>query len=44
MLNKLKEWWTLDEAAEESSADNPLSALNENQRRKRGIFYTIIIA
>ena len=36
MLNRLKEWWTLDEVAEENSADNPLSALNDNQRRNTG--------
>ena len=36
MLNRLKEWWTLDEVAEENSADNPLSALNDNQRRNSG--------
>ena len=36
MLEKIKQWWTLDQEAEESSADNPLSALSDNQRRNTG--------
>ena len=31
--DKLKAWWTLDEAAEQSSADNPLAPLSDDQRR-----------
>lgn len=33
MLNKIKQWWTLDAAEEAESADNPLSPLTDNQRR-----------
>ena len=36
MLDRLKQWWTLDQAAEENSADNPLTALREDQRRNSG--------
>lgn len=30
---KLKAWWTLDERAEQESADNPLAPLSDDQRR-----------
>jgi len=30
---KLKAWWTLDEQAEQQSADNPLAPLSDDQRR-----------
>jgi len=30
---KLKAWWTLDEQAEQQSADNPLAPLSDSQRR-----------
>lgn len=33
MLNKIKQWWTLDAAEEANSADNPLAPLQANQRR-----------
>ena len=36
MLEKIKQWWTLDQVAEENSADNPLSALSDDQRRNTG--------
>ena len=36
MLEKIKQWWTLDQEAEENSADNPLSALSDDQRRNTG--------
>ncbi|MEL7297099.1 MAG: cytosine permease, partial [Pseudomonadota bacterium] len=31
--DKLADWWRLDEAQEQQSADNPLSALRPEQRR-----------
>ena len=36
MQEKLKDWWTLDQEAEQKSADNPLTALTDNQRRNAG--------
>ena len=36
MLKKLKTWWTLDQEAEKNSADNPLTALTDDQRRNSG--------
>jgi len=31
MLEKFKNWWTLDQEAEQNSADNPLTALTDDQ-------------
>ena len=31
MLEKLKKWSTLDHEAEKNSADNPITALSDNQ-------------
>ena len=36
MLQRLREWWTLDIEAEKNSADNPLTALSNEQRRNTG--------
>jgi cytosine permease len=36
MLDNLHAWWTLDRAAEEQSADNPLTPLRPEQRRGTG--------
>jgi cytosine permease len=36
MLERLRAWWTLDPAAELSSADNPLAPLRPEQRRGTG--------
>ena len=36
MLQKLKQWWKLDLEAEKNSADNPLTALSNEQRRSTG--------
>ena len=36
MLKKLKAWWALDLEAEKNSADNPLTALSNEQRRSTG--------
>jgi hypothetical protein len=36
MLERLRAWWTLDTAAEEQSADNPLTPLRPEQRRDTG--------
>jgi cytosine permease len=33
MLDRLKQWWHFDAAAEQASADNPLTALSPDQRR-----------
>ena len=33
MLDRLKQWWRFDPAAEQASADNPLTALSPEQRR-----------
>lgn len=33
MLERLRAWWTLDPAAEQQSADNPLAPLRPEQRR-----------
>ncbi len=33
MLDRLKQWWQFDAAAETASADNPLTALSPEQRR-----------
>ncbi len=33
LKQRLKNWWTLDEEAETSSADNPLTPLSDAQRR-----------
>ncbi|MGY8963801.1 MAG: cytosine permease [Rhodospirillales bacterium] len=33
MMNKLKDWWTLDEAAEAESVDNPFAPLTPAQRQ-----------
>lgn len=33
MMNKLKDWWTLDEAAEAESDDNPFAPLTPAQRQ-----------
>lgn len=33
MLDKLKNWWTLDEAAEAETADNPLTPVTEAQKQ-----------
>ena len=33
MLDRLKQWWHFDPAAEQASADNPLTALSPEQRR-----------
>ena len=36
MIEKLKNWWKWDPEAEKNSADNPLTALTDNQRRNTG--------
>ncbi len=36
MRDSLRAWWTLDPAAEEGSADNPLTPLRADQRRSTG--------
>jgi cytosine permease len=36
MRDKLRAWWTLDAAAEQGSADNPLTPLAPEQRRDTG--------
>jgi cytosine permease len=36
MLERLRAWWTLDSAAEQQSADNPLTPLRPEQRRGTG--------
>ena len=36
MLEKLKKWSTLDHEAEKNSADNPITALSDNQKRNAG--------
>ena len=33
MLDKVRQWWTLDSAEEAESADNPIAPLSNNQRR-----------
>ena len=33
MMNKIKAWWALDEAAEAATADNPQSPLRPEQRQ-----------
>ena len=33
MMDKVKEWWTLDEAAEAQTADNPFAPLRPDQRQ-----------
>jgi cytosine permease len=41
MRERLKEWWTLDEAAEVASADNPLTPLKAHQRRDSAPLLTL---
>jgi cytosine permease len=41
VMEKLKAWWTLDEAAEAASADNPLTPLSPHQRRETGPLLTL---
>ena len=36
MIEKLRNWWKLDTELEKNSADNPLTALSEQQRRNAG--------
>lgn len=36
MIEKLKNWWKWDPEAEKNSADNPLTALTDNQKRNTG--------
>ncbi len=36
MLEQLRAWWTFDPAAEQQSADNPLTPLRADQRRDTG--------
>jgi cytosine permease len=36
MRERLRQWWTLDPAAEQDSADNPLTPLRPEQRRGTG--------
>jgi len=36
MLERLRAWWTFDPAAEQQSADNPLTPLRPEQRRNTG--------
>ncbi len=36
MIEKFKNWWKLDTELEKNSADNPLTALSEQQRRNAG--------
>ena len=36
MIEKLKNWWKWDPEAEKNSADNPLTALSDKQRRNTG--------
>ncbi len=33
MMNRFREWWTLDPEEERLSADNPLTPLSDSQRR-----------
>jgi cytosine permease len=40
-MSALKDWWTLDEAAERESADNPLGPLTDAQRRGTGPLLTL---
>ena len=40
-MGTLKDWWTLDEAAERESADNPLGPLTDAQRRGTGPLLTL---
>ena len=40
-MSALKDWWTLDEAAERESADNPLGPLTDDQRRGTGPLLTL---
>ncbi len=38
---RLRHWWTVDEAAERTSADNPLTPLSETQRRDTAPLLTL---
>jgi cytosine permease len=41
MIGKLKHWWTWDPEYEKASADNPLTPLDESQRRGTGPLLTL---
>jgi cytosine permease len=41
VIEKLKHWWTWDPEYEKASADNPLTALAESQRRDAGPLLTL---
>jgi len=40
-MSAFRQWWTLDEAAERDSADNPLGPLSDAQRRGTGPLLTL---